>query len=107
MLESLAKKVDEAARNACSIQQLSESHEFSLADAYEIQRLSIERRLQRAEKLIGYKMGFTSKAKMLQMGVDDLIWGRLTDQMVIEEGGEISLDRFVHPRVGCCYLRTE
>ena len=106
MLELLAKKVDEAARNACSIQQLSESHEFSLADAYEIQRLSIERRLQRAEKLIGYKMGFTSKAKMLQMGVDDLIWGRLTDQMVIEEGGEISLDRFVHPRVEpeVCFL---
>ena len=106
MLESLAQKVDEAARNALSISQLSQTEEFSLAQAYEIQRLSIERRLQRSEKLVGYKLGFTSKAKMIQMGVDDLIWGRLTDQMIIEEGGEISLTDYVHPRVEpeLCFL---
>jgi len=106
MLDELARKVDEAARTATSIEQLSVSANFSLADAYEIQRLSIARRLQRSEKLAGYKLGFTSKAKMLQMGVDDLIWGRLTDHMIIEEGGEISLADYVHPRVEpeICYL---
>jgi 2-keto-4-pentenoate hydratase len=106
MLEVLAKKLDEAARTASSIEQLSVSSSFSLADAYEIQRLSIARRLGRSERLAGYKMGFTSKAKMQQMGVDDLIWGRLTDQMIIEEGGDISLANYVHPRVEpeLCYL---
>ena len=106
MLEALAQKVDEAARTASSIEQLSLSESFSLADAYEIQRLSIDRRLQRSEKLAGYKLGFTSKAKMVQMGVDDLIWGRLTDNMIIEEGGDISLADYVHPRVEpeLCYL---
>ena len=106
MLESLAIILDEAAANATGIEQLSHAHDFSLADAYEIQRLSIEQRLQRAEKLVGYKLGFTSKAKMVQMGVDDLIWGRLTDGMIIEEGGEISLADYVHPRVEpeICFL---
>jgi 2-oxo-3-hexenedioate decarboxylase len=106
MLETLARQVDDAARNATSIAQLSQSTQFSLEDAYEIQRLSIERRLARGEKLVGYKLGFTSKAKMVQMGVADLIWGRLTDQMIIEEGGEISLDKYVHPRVEpeLCFL---
>lgn len=106
MLQSLAKTVDEAAVTASGIEQLSRSQSFSLADAYEIQRLSIERRLQRSEKLVGYKLGFTSKAKMVQMGVNDLIWGRLTDGMIIEEGGEISLSDYVHPRVEpeICFL---
>jgi 2-oxo-3-hexenedioate decarboxylase len=44
-------------------------------------------------------MGFTSRAKMVQMGVHDLIWGRLTDAMAEREGGPLPLERFVHPRV--------
>ncbi len=106
MLQETARKLDEAARSASSIQQLSETYAFSLADAYEIQRLSIDRRLERGEQLVGYKLGFTSKAKMVQMGVGDLIWGRLTDQMMIEDGGEIALGDYVHPRVEpeICFL---
>ncbi len=45
------------------------------------------------------KMGFTSRAKMIQMGIDDMIWGRLTDGMVVEDGGPISLKDYVHPRI--------
>jgi 2-oxo-3-hexenedioate decarboxylase len=105
-LESMATSLDQAAKNATAIGQLSLQHDYSLADAYEIQRLSIEQRLMRGEKAAGYKLGFTSKAKMVQMGVDDLIWGRLTDHMMIEEGGEISLANYVHPRVEpeVCFL---
>ncbi|MDH3434658.1 MAG: fumarylacetoacetate hydrolase family protein, partial [Gammaproteobacteria bacterium] len=46
--------------------------------------LSIERRIARGEPLVGLKPGFTSTAKMLQMGVDDLIWAHLTDRMAME-----------------------
>jgi 2-oxo-3-hexenedioate decarboxylase len=35
---------------------------------------------------------------MRQMGVDEVIWGRLTDAMRVDEGGELPFDRFVHPR---------
>jgi 2-oxo-3-hexenedioate decarboxylase len=105
-LQSMADSLDQAAKNATAISQLSLQHQYGLADAYEIQRLSIEQRLLRGEKPVGYKLGFTSKAKMLQMGVEDLIWGRLTDGMMIEEGGEISLANYVHPRVEpeVCFL---
>jgi len=33
------------------------------------------------------------------MGVHDMIWGRLTDAMIVEDGGAISLKNYVHPRV--------
>jgi 2-oxo-3-hexenedioate decarboxylase len=105
-LQSLAKQLDDAAHQAKGIEQLSLSNQISIQQAYEIQKLSIDLRRQRGEAMAGYKMGFTSKAKMQQMGVDDLIWGRLTDQMMIEEGGEIDLANYVHPRVEpeICFL---
>ncbi len=98
-IDALAATVDDAARTATAIAQLSDGADFTLAEAYEIQRASIARRLARGERRVGVKMGFTSRAKMVQMGIHDLIWGRLTDAMMIEEGGMLDLARYVHPRV--------
>lgn len=98
MLTEIAKKLDQAAANAAPIEQLSNTVELDISHAYEIQKLSINERLMRGEKLVGYKMGFTSKAKMEQMGVDDLIWGRLTDAMIITQDQTINLENYVHPR---------
>jgi 2-oxo-3-hexenedioate decarboxylase len=98
-LRALARSLDGACMDARGIEQLSASVEISLTEAYEVQRLVIERRLERGERRIGIKMGFTSRAKMAQMGLAELIWGRLTDAMLIEEGGAISIARHVHPRV--------
>ena len=73
--------------------------DLSIEEAYAVQALSIRRRLARGERRIGMKMGLTSRAKMLQVGVDRMSWGRLTDAMLIEDGGSLSRSRFVHPRV--------
>lgn len=97
-LQDLAAQVDEAAEKGQPISQLSHSSEFTEDEAYEIQRLSILRRFQRGEKFIGLKLGFTSYAKMEQMGVHDMIWGRLTDKMLFANHSEINLNTFIHPR---------
>jgi 2-oxo-3-hexenedioate decarboxylase len=44
-------------------------------------------------------MGFTSRAKIVQMGVSDMLWGRLTSGMIVEDGGPIRRAAYVHPRV--------
>lgn len=93
-----AKKLDQAAVLAQPIEQLTKQNEFTLDEAYEIQRLAIAERLDRGEKLIGLKMGFTSEAKMQQMGVHDMIWGRLTDTMLIDNGANAELAKYIHPR---------
>jgi 2-oxo-3-hexenedioate decarboxylase len=98
MLNNIAHTLDQAAASASSVDQISLSQHISLSEAYQIQKLSIEQRLNRGEKLVGYKMGFTSRAKMLQMGVEDLIWGRLTDAMQITTDQAIDLSQYVHPR---------
>jgi len=96
-IKALAQRVDDAAKNATEIPQLTES--ITLADAYAIQKESVGRRYTRGEKQVGIKMGFTSRDKMVQMGVHDMIWGRLTDAMVVEDGGPTSIKKYVHPRI--------
>lgn len=90
--------LDKAAQSAKPIVQLSNSSVIDLDDAYAIQAASMQRRYARSEKLVGLKMGFTSKAKMEQMGVHDMIWGRLTDAMEIMADGNLNLSSFIHPR---------
>jgi 2-oxo-3-hexenedioate decarboxylase len=98
-IELIAAQLDDAARHAREVEQFDPRGERSLADAYEIQRASIARRIERGERRVGVKMGFTSRAKMVQMGLSDVIWGRLTSGMQIEEGTAIDFARYVHPRV--------
>lgn len=94
----IAQKLDQAAREANPIAQMAEKEAYSLEDAYQIQLKSIQQRINRGEKITGFKLGFTSKAKMEQMGVHDLIWGILTDQMQIKAQDELDLKKYIHPR---------
>jgi 2-oxo-3-hexenedioate decarboxylase len=98
-LLGFAHLLDDAARHAKAVPQIDPKGELSLADAYAIQSASIQRRATRGERRVGVKMGFTSRAKMLQMGIDDVIWGRLSSDMQVEEGAAVKFSRFVHPRV--------
>ena len=98
MIEEVAAVLDGAAHEAHDVEQFAPGH-FNLAQAYQIQRASIQRRVARGERINGIKLGFTSRAKMVQMGVDSLIWGLLTDAMVEEEGGDVDLKLYIHPRV--------
>ncbi|MCO5064596.1 MAG: fumarylacetoacetate hydrolase family protein [Rhizobiaceae bacterium] len=97
---SLAAIVDDAALKATAVEQLTLSNpDLDGTDGYTIQAQSIRRRLERGERPVGLKLGLTSRAKMQQVNVNEVIVGRLTDAMQISDGGEVSIDRFIHPRI--------
>jgi 2-oxo-3-hexenedioate decarboxylase len=99
-IATIAARLDAAARDARAIPQITgQEGELALSDAYDIQRAVIDHRLARGATLVGVKMGFTSQAKMVQMGLKDQIWGRLTSDMVVPNGGVLDRTRFIHPRV--------
>src|SRR5690606_15391788 len=98
-LADLATRLHEAATTRCAIPRLTDSVDLTVAQAYEVQRLLVEKRTADGEQLVGIKMGLTSQAKMAQMGVNEAIWGRLTSGMWIPDGGSMAADRFIHPRV--------
>lgn len=70
-----------------------------LASAYAVQAAGIGLRTRAGERVCGLKMGFTSRAKMAQMGVSEMIIGQLTDAMRAVDGGVLDTSLFIHPRV--------
>jgi len=98
-LTKFTEIVDEAARTANAIPQFTGDNELNLDEAYAVQVMSIGRRLARGERRVGVKMGLTSRQKMEQVGVSEVIWGHLTDAMRVEEGGTVDMSKYVHPRV--------
>ena len=74
-LNDIAKRLDECVLNQQSTASLRTEHPFDLQTAYQIQELGVALREARGEKRVGVKLGFTSREKMQQMGVDHLIWG--------------------------------
>jgi 2-oxo-3-hexenedioate decarboxylase len=94
---AIAERLDNAVVTATATPQLEQP--LTVDQAYQVQAASLQRRYDRGERRVGLKMGFTSRAKMAQMGVDEMIWGRLTDAMLIEDGSAIDFAKYVHPRV--------
>ncbi|WP_180111398.1 2-keto-4-pentenoate hydratase [Acinetobacter sp. YH12136] len=98
-IQTCAEQLHQTRLNKKEISSLRTNFLFDLEQAYQIQEYGLHLREQQGEKSIGVKLGFTSKAKMLQMGVNHLIWGGLTDAMQVQDGGSINLNDFIHPRI--------
>ncbi|MEW2541961.1 2-keto-4-pentenoate hydratase [Micromonospora chalcea] len=98
-IAGIAEKLGAAADTATAIPQLAAETGLDVDAAYAVQTALVKRRLDRGERLVGLKMGLTSKAKMAQVGVDEVIWGRLTDVMRVPDGGAVDVGDFSHPRV--------
>jgi 2-oxo-3-hexenedioate decarboxylase len=97
MSASRSEALDAAQRGVAAVDQLDLAPD--LEAAYRIQHELIAHRLARGERLIGCKLGFTSKAKMAQMGVSEIIVGQLTDAMQVDDAASVELSRFIHPRI--------
>jgi len=99
-IQRIAALVDTAAMNRTEIDQLAATEpELTMEAAYQIQAASVERRIERGERLVGMKMGLTSRAKMEQMGVHEPIYGRLTSSMILNNGAAIRHADLIHPRI--------
>ncbi|OVZ59806.1 2-oxo-3-hexenedioate decarboxylase [Pigmentiphaga sp. NML030171] len=68
-------------------------------DAYAIQDEIQRRKVARGNKIVGWKAGLTSHAKMKQMGVETPVFGFMADYYAIPEGGECKVSELIHPKV--------
>lgn len=98
-IAELALRLDDAQVDGADIASLADSYRFDLDDAYAIQAALIDLRQQRGDLVSGVKLGFTSVAKMEQMGVSEVIVGRLTAATRIADGGVVDLSGYIHPKV--------
>jgi len=70
-----------------------------VAAAYAVQETNTEYRLGSGRRLVGRKIGLTSKAVQAQFGVDRPDYGMLFDDMDVPLGEEVDLHRVLQPRV--------
>ncbi|MDH2352590.1 fumarylacetoacetate hydrolase family protein [Bradyrhizobium sp. SSUT112] len=68
-------------------------------DAYAISAEVNRRRLEAGAKLIGYKVGLTSKAMQRSSQIDEPDYGYLYQHMIIADGGKTPREKYCVPRV--------
>ncbi len=89
-----------AERDRTELAPFSDAYpDIDLATAYAAQRAFVRSKLAAGDRLVGYKLGLTSRNKQRAMGVDAPLYGRVTTSMLAAYGDPIPLDRFIHPRV--------
>ena len=98
MIEEYARRLDQALLARREIPPLTASHgDFDLETAYRIQEQGVALRLERGEKIVGYKMGLTSAAKRAQMNLGSPIYGVLTGAMRVS--GTLRAAEGIHPKI--------
>lgn len=98
----LTERVERAQITSNPIVKLTEEFPaMTLDDGYAIQMELRRRYLAKGQRQIGWKVGLTSKAKMIQMGVSTSSIGFLMREMSRPEGSVITTTDMVHPKVEC------
>ena len=81
------------------IAPLTERHpEITIEDAYHVQQRMIARRLEAGERVVGKKIGVTSRAVMNMLGVYQPDFGYLLDGMIYNEGEAIPANTLIQPK---------
>ncbi|HEU4976310.1 MAG TPA: 2-keto-4-pentenoate hydratase [Baekduia sp.] len=99
-IADLAEDLAGAERDRAPVAPLTERVPgLTVADAYEIQRRNVERRTQDGERLVGRKIGLTSKPMQQMLGVDEPDFGALLEGMRVEDGDAVAVETLIQPRI--------
>ena len=99
LIEQLGTELYQALVDAKTVKPLTDRYpDITIEDAYKIQQQLMKLRLQAGERVIGKKIGVTSKAVMNMLGVYQPDFGYLTDGMVYNEGQAIPMSRLIQPK---------
>ena len=91
-LEELASELYQAMQQRKTVAPISEREpDFSIDDAYKVSQALLQHRLNAGEKVIGTKIGLTSKVVQDMLGVHQPDFGFLTQKMMYQSGAVIPL----------------
>ncbi len=100
VIHRIAQRLNQAEKNREQIRAISLDHpEVTIEDAYAVQRQWVEMKINEGRKLVGHKIGLTSRAMQISSQITEPDYGALLDDMLFDEGCEIPTDRFIVPRI--------
>lgn len=99
-ISAAAEALFQAEATGTQIGLLSLAHPgMTMDDAYAVQKALVARRMAAGGRVIGWKIGLTSKAMQAALNIDIPDSGVLTDDMAFDSGAVIPRGRFIQPRV--------
>lgn len=95
-----ANELMEAEETKKAIQPFTERDEnLTVRDAYYVQLETVKLKENQGKKVIGKKIGLTSKAMQQLLNVNEPDYGHLFDDMEISNGSVVNIDTLISPRV--------
>ncbi|MBU6958972.1 2-oxopent-4-enoate hydratase [Pseudomonas sp. CVAP len=95
----LGQQLHQALSNCQALAPLTDTYpDMTLEQAYEVQLSMIQRRLDDGQRVIGKKIGVTSKVVMDMLGVDQPDFGHLLSDMLYADGAAIAIDGLIAPK---------
>ncbi|MCP9621435.1 2-keto-4-pentenoate hydratase [Nocardia otitidiscaviarum] len=98
--KELAEELAVAERDRVPLDPLVARYaDIDVVDAYEIQLINIRQRVGGGARVIGHKVGLSSKAMQQMMGVDEPDYGHLLAEMEVFEDIPVDTSKYLYPRV--------
>lgn len=98
LIEQMALRLRGAGESGVAIAPLRDELP-DIASAYAVQEANTAYWLAQGRRLVGRKIGLTSKAVQNQLGVDQPDYGMLYADMALADGEEVPLSRVMQPKV--------
>ncbi len=98
-VEAAAKRLREAAQKGIPCEPIRNLIGMDdLEKAYAVQEINTSLRIAQGARVVGSKIGLTSKAVQKQLGVDQPDFGMLWNDTEILNGGEVSMKHLMQPK---------
>jgi 2-oxo-hept-3-ene-1,7-dioate hydratase len=99
-IQALARELRDARKNRVQVRHFSKRHpDMTVDDGYAIQRAWVALELADGRRILGRKIGLTSRAMQLSSQIDEPDYAPLMDDMFFDQGGDIPISRFIAPRI--------
>jgi 2-oxo-hept-3-ene-1,7-dioate hydratase len=99
-LDAAALSIFAAESSHNVIPQLSKTYpDLILSESYEIQRRWAKHHTDSGRRIIGHKIGLTSRAMQMASKMSEPDYGSLLDHMMFRDGQVIPANRFIKPRL--------
>ncbi len=100
LFPELARRLDQSEKTRQQVRQFSLDYpDITIEDAYAIQAAWVGIKLAAGRRVVGHKIGLTSKAMQYASNISEPDYGTLLDDMVFQNGSTLPFDRFIVPRV--------
>jgi 2-oxo-hept-3-ene-1,7-dioate hydratase len=100
LIQKLARQLYEARKSRTPLRHFSKGNPgMTIADGYAIQREWVKLEIADGRRILGRKIGLTSRAMQMSSQITEPDYAPLMDDMFFETGSDIPAERFIAPRV--------